>query len=127
MVQNTVGFRKTDKQIAMENESFRIKTQLSSVNTVRWLWIWARNTSEPNTQTIFTQLTTGKAPVFVKVERYRFPSFRGILWLLWGSRVLIKMEFGAFYNILRQGSAVRSSNCGNRVFSIRQYTVNPDK
>lgn len=31
------------------------------------------------------------------------------------------MEFGAFYYISRQGSAVRLSNGGNRVFSIRQY------
>lgn len=35
--------------------------------------------------------------------------------------MLIKMEFGAFYYISRQGSAVRLSNGGNRVFSIRQY------
>lgn len=35
--------------------------------------------------------------------------------------MLIKMEFGAFYYISRQGSAVHLSNGGNRVFSIRQY------
>lgn len=35
--------------------------------------------------------------------------------------MLIKMEFGAFYYILRQGSAVHLSNGGIRVFSIRQY------
>lgn len=35
--------------------------------------------------------------------------------------MLIKMEFGAFYYILRQGSAVHLSNGSNRVFSIRQY------
>lgn len=34
--------------------------------------------------------------------------------------MLIKKEFGAFYYIARQGSAVHLSNGGNCVFSIRQ-------
>lgn len=35
--------------------------------------------------------------------------------------MLIKTEFGAFYYISRQDSAVHLSNGGNSVFSIKQY------